>query len=306
MQPELFNFSRLESITKPHVPDMRDYFFLNEEMGMVRNGKKVFQLVFQRLQPPFIIDDYRLGLVTQGESTINVNLVEKKFTPGMMVFLGPGSIVNDIRISDDYDMTGLALFHAFPMPFSAGQMPSLFNGEIRDTQIVASPEQTRITQQLMNLIWDLLQSGVQNTEHGTGTLYSLVAALMQHYNVQFTMYNEQMRNSNRQSPATNIFDRFIYLVSRNAAQQHRIAYYADKMHLTERYLGAVIRQSSGMTAKEWIDKTLVSYLKAELRHSDKSLNQLAEEMNFPNTSFLCKYFKRMTGLSPLAYRTSEN
>ncbi|MBO5552932.1 MAG: helix-turn-helix domain-containing protein, partial [Paludibacteraceae bacterium] len=41
---------------------------------------------------------------------------------------------------------------------------------------------------------------------------------------------------------------------------------------------------------------------AELRHSDKSLSQLAEEMNFPNTSFLCKYFKRMTGVSPLRYR----
>lgn len=46
-------------------------------------------------------------------------------------------------------------------------------------------------------------------------------------------------------------------------------------------------------------------MQAELRHSDKTLAQLADEMNFPNTSFLCKYFKRLTTLSPLAYRNGR-
>lgn len=77
------------------------------------------------------------------------------------------------------------------------------------------------------------------------------------------------------------------------------------MCLTERYLGAVVRQVSGLTAKQWIDKSLIACLQAELRHSDKTLAQLADEMNFPNTSFLCKYFKRLTTLSPLAYRNGH-
>ncbi|MBR1474794.1 MAG: AraC family transcriptional regulator, partial [Muribaculaceae bacterium] len=39
-----------------------------------------------------------------------------------------------------------------------------------------------------------------------------------------------------------------------------------------------------------------------LRHTDKPVAQIADEMNFANTSFFTKYFKRMTGLTPLQWR----
>ena len=42
------------------------------------------------------------------------------------------------------------------------------------------------------------------------------------------------------------------------ADPYQISYYADRMCLTERYLGTVIRQTSGTTAKEWIDRALIT------------------------------------------------
>jgi AraC-like DNA-binding protein len=74
------------------------------------------------------------------------------------------------------------------------------------------------------------------------------------------------------------------------------------MCLTERYLGTVIRQASGTTAKEWIDLALITRIKVELRHTDKSVTQIAEEMNFPNPSFFSKYFKRLTNMTPAEFR----
>jgi len=32
------------------------------------------------------------------------------------------------------------------------------------------------------------------------------------------------------------------------------------------------------------------------------VRQIADEMNFPTVSFFCKYFKRMTGLTPNEYK----
>ena len=76
------------------------------------------------------------------------------------------------------------------------------------------------------------------------------------------------------------------------------------MCLTERYLGTVVRQASGVTAKQWLDRALEARIKVELRHSDKSLSQIAYEMNFSNPSFFSKYFKRLTGVSPAAFRNT--
>jgi len=42
--------------------------------------------------------------------------------------------------------------------------------------------------------------------------------------------------------------------------------------------------------------------RAMLKSSHMTIQQIAGELNFPNQSFLGKYFKRMTGMSPKEYR----
>ncbi|MBQ1611142.1 MAG: AraC family transcriptional regulator [Muribaculaceae bacterium] len=101
-----------------------------------------------------------------------------------------------------------------------------------------------------------------------------------------------------------VLDRFLQLVNEHCSEEHQIGYYARRMCLTERYLSTVIRQASGTTAKDWIDRALVMRIKAELRHSSKSAATIADEMHFPNASFFSKYFKRLTGMTPVEYRLS--
>lgn len=108
-----------------------------------------------------------------------------------------------------------------------------------------------------------------------------------------------------QSREQTIFDRFIQLVNQHCAEQHQIGYYADRMCLTERYLSTIIRQTSGVTAKEWIDRALITRIKVELMHTGKSIAQIADELHFPNPSFFSKYFKRITNLTPLEYKQTS-
>ena len=74
------------------------------------------------------------------------------------------------------------------------------------------------------------------------------------------------------------------------------------MCLTERYLSTIIRQTSGVTAKEWIDRALITRIKVELMHTNKPIAQIADELHVPNPSFFSKYFKRETGMPPGEYR----
>ena len=39
-----------------------------------------------------------------------------------------------------------------------------------------------------------------------------------------------------------------------------------------------------------------------LERSDKSIKEIANELNFPNISFFGKYVKKHTGMSPKQYR----
>jgi AraC-like DNA-binding protein len=45
--------------------------------------------------------------------------------------------------------------------------------------------------------------------------------------------------------------------------------------------------------------------KLMLRHTDKLVYQIADELNFPNASFFSKYFRRMAGMTPNDYRRKD-
>lgn len=297
-QPKLLNFFRIREILEPHIAQVREHFFLSQQMAIIRASRRPFQLVMQQ-QPPFAIDDYRFALIVGGSARVIINLVEKKLEAGMIAFLGPGSIITPVETSDDLEVYGMALFSQFQMPFSQGQLPSAFNGQVRDFQIRVGEGDCNTVRNIIETLWQVVHQPHCNQQ----TVGSLVAALMYQYDGLYQQHTPLLQSARTREQ--NTFDRFIALVNRYAAKEHHLAFYASKMCLTERYLGTVVRQASGVTAKEWIDKALITRIKIKLRHSDDTIAQIADDMHFPNPSFFSKYFKRLTGCTPLEYREGK-
>ena len=294
-QPKLMSLSRMRDLIEPHLRQVRDSIFFNNEFAIIHGDHNIFRIVRQQ-QPPFSINDHRLGVIIKGEIHASFNLVEKHVKAGTLVFIGPGSIINPISITDDVEIYGFGLSPDFPMPFAPGQWPAAFNGQVRDFQLPASEADIATAMQIIETLWHV----VHQQDYNRALVSSLVAAQMHHYDSLFRRLADQQQGL--QSREQTIFDRFIYLINQHAVEQHHMAFYASKMCLTERYLGTVVRQESGITAKEWIDRALVTRIKIELRHTNKSVAQISDEMKFPNPSFFSKYFRRLTGMTPLEFR----
>ena len=295
-QPQLMDVTRMRDILTPHLSQIREHIFMNSELAMVRGDSTVFRLLM-RQKPPFAINDYRLGIIMNGEAKITINLQDRHLTSGTLVYIGPGTIIHPKRLSPDLRIFGMGLFSNFPMPFAQGQMPSAFNGQVRDFQLSVDENGISTAQHILEAIWQIVHA---TSDYHRPTVTALVAAQMHHYDQLFHRQTDQQASS--RSREQTIFDRFLQLVTQHCAEQHQIGYYAERMCLTERYLSTVIRQTSGTTAKDWIDRALITRIKIELRHTDKSSAQIAEEMHFANPSFFSKYFRRLTGMTPGEYK----
>ena len=77
---------------------------------------------------------------------------------------------------------------------------------------------------------------------------------------------------------------------------------SDALNISPRYMSTIVKAVSGKAAKQWIDDAITTRIKVELRHSDYTIAQIADKMNFANPSFFCKFFKRTTGMTTQAYR----
>ena len=290
-QPKLMDVSRMRDIFTDNFSQISKNVFFSNELAMIHGNPMVFRIIAQQ-QPPFVINDHRLGMIVRGEGIVNFNLVDRHLKAGTLIYIGPGTIIHPIHFSDDLEIQGIGLFADFPMPFASGNWPAAFNGQVRDFQLPVSADDLQTASNILDTLWHL----VHQPDYHRPTVSSLVAALMHHYDHLFHQQADHLAAT--RSREQTIFDRFIQLVNQHCREHHKIAYYADRMCLTERYLGTVVRQTSGTTAKDWIDRALITQAKVLLHHSNESVLQISEELNFPNPAFFSKYFKRLTGITP--------
>lgn len=97
--------------------------------------------------------------------------------------------------------------------------------------------------------------------------------------------------------------RFMQLVREHGTREHRVEFYAGKLCITPRYLHrAVVEYWGGKSPKQLIDEQLLAEVKVLLADPDLSVTEIAQRLNFVDQSYLSRFFKKCTGLSPKEYR----
>ena len=102
--------------------------------------------------------------------------------------------------------------------------------------------------------------------------------------------------------AARIFLRFLSLVQKDCRQQRDVAFYADKLCITSKYLSQVSRSVSGLPASEWITYYATFELVSLLNDQSKTLTEVADLMNFETASHFSRYVKKLLGKSPSEFR----
>lgn len=95
---------------------------------------------------------------------------------------------------------------------------------------------------------------------------------------------------------------FFYLLMEHYKKYREVAYYADKMCITPKYLSAVIKEVSGKTARDWIVDYMILEIKTLLRDSSLTIQEIAGQTNFSNQSSLGRFFRKYTGMTLTDYR----
>lgn len=129
---------------------------------------------------------------------------------------------------------------------------------------------------------------------------SLMLAMF--YDLSNVIYRTRQSSDNRQTRADINFTKFIHLVEGNYKRERRVGWYAEQLCITPKYLSETVKQVSRLTPNEWIDNYVILEIRVLLKNSTRSIKEIAMEMNFPNQSFLGKFFKERVGMSPSEYR----
>ncbi|MBN7811850.1 helix-turn-helix transcriptional regulator [Algoriphagus sp. H41] len=84
-----------------------------------------------------------------------------------------------------------------------------------------------------------------------------------------------------------------------------VAYLAEQLFISPRYLSDLLKQETGKTAMELIHSYMISEAKNLLRLGGKGVAEIAYELGFENASYFTRLFKKQTGMKPLEFMRSN-
>ena len=110
------------------------------------------------------------------------------------------------------------------------------------------------------------------------------------------------KNDAMRTNADVLSKQFLEIVKDNFRRERQLKFYADALCITPRYLSRVVKECTGSSAADWIERYVILEARALLKSTTMTIQQISDELNFPSQTFFGKYFKRRVGMSPKEYR----
>lgn len=96
--------------------------------------------------------------------------------------------------------------------------------------------------------------------------------------------------------------KFLLLIEENYQSNLRVNDYAEKLAITPNHLTQLVKEITGKTTIDIIYEKKIVEIKRLLLHTNLTINEISEKLNFEDQSYFTKYFKKKTGLSPKIFR----
>ncbi len=272
--------------------------YISPELGLVRSIEGMSDIssyIFVK-GLPYCLTEGRVLYVRSGHALARINLTENRVEAHQLRIVSPGAVIEFQEISPDFDITMLAFANSFMENWQREKLLSAYLQGTADVLLRLDETAEQRLEEVFTLMWNILQDNPSSYESIQGMI-SVLFHQIEYF--QNRGLSGEKKTSTRQEE---VFDRFIRLLNKHAVNERNVSFYAENLFLTPRYLSTLIKETSGKTVMEWVNEAIVQEAKLMLCHTDKLVYQIADELNFPNASFFCKFFHRMTGKTPHGYR----
>lgn len=231
------------------------------------------------------------------------------YDEGLMSFFSPGQIV--ASVPENHRLEGWCV--AFHPDFLKGhplarkiEGYNFFSYAINEALFLSEKEET-----LMNGIADNIRQELQASIDGlTQEVLISQLELLLHYSQRFYLRQFQTRKTAHHhlvNEVENLLNAYFndddLLVAQGVPT---VAYLAERLNRSPKYLSDLLRSVSGRSAQQYIQDHLLEKAKTLLISSNLTVAEIAYMLGFDYPQSFNKLFRRKTNKTPLVYRQSLN
>lgn len=242
-------------------------------------------------------------LCRRGTAKVNIGIKEYTIGENTQVLLIPGTIFYISETSDDLYLSYLCFTHEL-FQEACLHMESAFITFLKEFPCYTLPKHgTHVVDGLLRSAEAIYQDK-KNRYRVQLAKNHLQSLLLDIYDKYHRFYNRgETGISNRQDE---LFKSFIMLLNEYSTSEREVAFYADRLGISTKYLSGICRHIADKSAKEVIDNFAILQIKVLLQSTELSIVEIADRLRFPDQSYMGRYFKRHEGITPKEYRAGKS
>lgn len=97
-------------------------------------------------------------------------------------------------------------------------------------------------------------------------------------------------------------EQFVQMVEQSDGRIRKVDSFASQLNVTPKYLSNVLKETMNRRPSHIIRFFTLKAIDRRLRFTDMTMQEIANDLSFPNASFFGKYFKEHSGVTPLEFR----
>lgn len=274
-------------------------FLLTDNFGLPLSPQTAQE--FTASAYPFKININIMLFCTRGSMRVRLNLKEFLLQKNQVLVMLPNTIGECLEFTDDCLLAMIAYTgNKFGSGLNASY--SIMFQKLLSKRPVIQLSEAEMQESLT--IYEFMRKKMEQVDFGftrealNGYMQVLFSNGYQWLTNHIQKEEKELKTESRQQE---LFNRFLELVQKHYKEERGIAFYADKLCLTPKYLSLAIHQASGRYAGDWIKDYVILEAKALLKSKMYTVQQISDMLNFANASFFGKYFKAAAGCSPRKY-----
>lgn len=238
-------------------------------------------------------------LIRKGKCNIDINLISYAVKAPCIVNIRRTQILQINRVSDDLEFSVIIMSKRFCDNLFLLLQDCIYYPSAVRQQV------TEIPDSLLNkfeCLYSRINSIFEDKANPFG--YQAMSLCLASFFFE-TAYKCYMQLANDFQKGNNrLTSKFISLVQKHFKTERFLEFYANKLEVYTKHLSRTMKNVTGFTAVEWIERYVILEAKVLLKSSNLNVKQISEELNFPSQSFFGKYFKKIVGISPKDFRSS--
>jgi AraC-like DNA-binding protein len=246
-------------------------------------------------------------LCKYGKVSISVNYETYQLSKGSLITLSPFHVISNIRVDNNCEVTAvyiarnLAISCIRDTPIAKKMMTTMDKRthpspvmQLKDDEMRELVEIIMRIKKYLNMPDHTFQT--QKVRNETcNFLLELAHILLQRS-------GSENKKDEKESRKHEITRDFVKMLTQNFREQHEVAFYASKLAVTPDHLSRTVTTATGKSPIQLINGVLIIEAKILLRKPDATIKQVADELNFGDQSSFGKFFKRLTGMTPVEYK----